>query len=738
MTTNLPMDDYEGSYGSQIESFYKENRDKFSKKRITPDKFAAGLFKAGKGVEDGDSFETWSARHKMDRFSQNILALENEERQAAEDDLVRKQNLETRGSFSRGVASGIDQLQGTVGGGSLMMLGKLASYAGGDNVVSKYLTNKGFDIYKEQMRQASLNPTKSLLSEKPGEWINDELQGPEDYLDAIGGTLGNLAPSMAVGLISGGLGAAGGALAKEGVKGAFGYFVKNQAQRMIAKGLVKDVVENGVTKVAAQQVAEGMAKKYVGGRVGAILGTAMMESSGSFSEAVDHMRQKFLAEGMAPEDALLKATEEASGALAMGTGLAAGLVEIFGGNIRLLDMVLGDLEGKTAEELIRAAMHSRANPGIRGAALNAMRDLLGEAVKQMPAEFGQEATQEILAMLNVDFADPDFNILSQDNFKRVVESGLAGAIGGGGGAFATQVGKGAKALSGTTETPATRIADLKVQLSRQQAMLDKGANLPGLEEAMAKNRADLELLQGHVDREAIGVTYAEAIKKIQAEAPDKNGKPFTAKALRNLVRHGNLMTIDKGLIGKDSLDAFIGSRKKEMGTSEKPKTFAKPPAAPAAPAAPSAASSLGMDEMPESFTTSLKVNFKAEDEELLDDEVDNVEDFAKEASDLTGTEITPPAEKKIAFSEIPTEAPAPAAEASPRAEHDYFAGLPGRMKSRYIEPLRVEAPQCRRGDWNDLPARTPKQRTFAQLYAIHGFYLRAHDHPHVACAWSKD
>jgi hypothetical protein len=168
---------------------------------------------------------------------------------------------------------------------------------------------------------------------------------------------------------------------------------------------------------------------------------------------------------------------------------------------------------------------------------------------------------------------------------------------------------------------------------------------------------------------------------------DKNGKPFTAKALRNLVRHGNLMTIDKGLIGKDSLDAFIGSRKKEMGTSEKPKTFAKPPAAPAAPAAPSAASSLGMDEMPESFTTSLKVNFKAEDEELLDDEVDNVEDFAKEASDLTGTEITPPAEKKIAFSEIPTEAPAPAAEASPRAEHDYFAGLPGRMKSRYMEAL---------------------------------------------------
>ena len=58
--------------------------------------------------------------------------------------------------------------------------------------------------------------------------------------------------------------------------------------------------------------------------------------------------------------------------------------------------------------------------------------LLGEAVKQMPAEFGQEAAQGILALVNVDFADPDFEILSQDNFKRVVESGLAGAIGGAG------------------------------------------------------------------------------------------------------------------------------------------------------------------------------------------------------------------------------------------------------------------------------------------------------------------
>jgi len=563
MPTNKPLDDYEGSYGSQMESYYKENRQRLSKKGVNPDRFARGLFKAGKGVEEGDSFETWTAKHKMDRFAQNISSFEQEETRLLQDEETRKKNLAERGDFARGMSSGVDQLQGAVGGGVLMGLGKLASYAGGDNVVSKYLTNKGFDVYQEQMRQASLNPTKSLLSQEEGKWVNEELQTPEDYLDAIAGTLGNLVPSMAVGLISGGTGALVGGMAKEGVKGAMSYFVKNQAQRLIAKGIVGDVVEGGVTKVAATQVAEAMAKKYVGGRVGAILGTAMMEGSGSFADTVDHMRNKFLAEGMSSEEALLKATDEASGMLAMGTGLAAGMVEIFGGNIRILDMVLGDLEGKTAKQLIKAATHARANPGLRGKALNAMRDLMVEAVKQAPAEFAQEATQEILALANVNFADPDFEILSQENFKRVLESGLAGAIGGIGGGFATQLGPQAKVLIGSQETPETKLSELKIQVSRQEAMLSRGQIIPGLEESLAKNKSELDLLQKHVSVEKDGIKFADAVARIQAEAPDPSGKAFNTKALKNLVRHGNLATIDEGVIDKKSLEAFITGRKEK-------------------------------------------------------------------------------------------------------------------------------------------------------------------------------
>jgi len=486
------MDDYEGSYGSQIEEYYKQNRDQLKKQyKLTPEKLAQGLFKAGKEVSDGDSYDTWAKRHKMDRFSQNISDFEAKEQQSLLDEQERTKNLAERGDFMRGVHSGVDQLQATVGGGVLMGLGKLASYAGGDNVVSKYLTGKGFDVYQEQMRQASLNPTKSLLSEEEGKWVNEDLKSIGDYGDAIVGTLGNLVPSMAVSLLSGGV---GGKMAeyigRKSVDKAVGYFVKNQAERMLNKGMFSEfakeatgaAVKTGVAREAAlmlgeeaaRKVAQVAAHKYVGSRVGTILGTAVLESTGAFADTVDHMRQKFLDEGMSPEAALLKATDEASATFAMSTGLAAGMVEIFGGNIRLLDMILGDMGGKTAKQLVAAATHARANPGLRGKALNMMRDIMVEAAKQAPAEFGQEAIQEILSMSNINFADPDFEMVSQENFKQVLGAGLAGAIGGMGGGMATQVGSKARAAFGTTETPESRAKALEVQIARQEDMLARG------------------------------------------------------------------------------------------------------------------------------------------------------------------------------------------------------------------------------------------------------------------------
>ena len=74
-----------------------------------------------------------------------------------------------------------------------------------------------------------------------------------------------------------------------------------------------------------------------------------------------------------------------------------------------------------------------------------------------------------------------------------------------------------------------------------------------------------------MDVEEKGVKYADAVSRIQAEAPDPSGKAFSTKALKNLVRHGNLSTLDEGVIDKDSLDAFIAGRKEKAPVAEETK-----------------------------------------------------------------------------------------------------------------------------------------------------------------------
>lgn len=76
---------------------------------------------------------------------------------------------------------------------------------------------------------------------------------------------------------------------------------------------------------------------------------------------------------------------------------------------------------------------------IRGAALNALKGVLKEAAIQAPAEFGQEAVQEILALANTEYADPNFELLSQQNFKQVTSAGAASMVGGIGGGLAADL-----------------------------------------------------------------------------------------------------------------------------------------------------------------------------------------------------------------------------------------------------------------------------------------------------------
>lgn len=137
-------------YSSNIEAFHEDGADSESLFRAFYDR---DLERSGQPDLD---MTTWAKSTGMDRFLEGGKKLELQRKQTRLDTQEREKNLAERGPVMRGIASGTDELQATAGGGLLMGLGKLASYAGGDNVVSKYLTNKGFDVYQEQMRQASL------------------------------------------------------------------------------------------------------------------------------------------------------------------------------------------------------------------------------------------------------------------------------------------------------------------------------------------------------------------------------------------------------------------------------------------------------------------------------------------------------------------------------------------------------------------------------------------------------
>jgi len=528
---------YEKTYGSRLEAYYNENRDQAIKEKYNPEDLAKDMYAKGKHVEPNEDYDTWAKRHSVGRFVESANYYNKQISNEKEDAPIRARNEAERGDMVRGLASGIDETQGSLGGGGLMYLAKMVNTGlqgqNAPNFVGDWLLKKGSEYYHEQMREASLNPTKSLISDKPGQLISDDIQDGGDILDWAQGEFAKLLPTMALGLASG---LAGGAIATTGAGGraiaspVMRSFVKKQADQLLAKGFVQPVA--GKT---AQQVAEHLAKKQIGGRAGAWIGTSLLETSGAFADTVAHLQEKYVSQGMARGDALLKAHEDSSALLAGATGIIAGGVEMLGGNIKILDKILGKTAASAADDLIRLAKSSRATPTIMGRSLNAVRDLFVQAVKAAPAEFAQEATQEILSMLNIDFADPDFNLTSPENLKQALAAGIAGAVGGGMAAFGSASYD--KARSGSASSNLVKsAASLQQQIANQQQYIR--ANPGRTAEVMPlieQNRSELKKLGEYGFLESQGVSYAEAIRQIQAGAPNPNGKKFNARALKKLL-----------------------------------------------------------------------------------------------------------------------------------------------------------------------------------------------------------
>ena len=311
------------------------------------------------------------------------------------------------GDTMRGWHRGVETLQAT-GYGALGLAG---SVVGADK-----LKDYGFRKYQENIKEAEKYP-------KETDFFN--IRSPKQALTWAKETTGELAPSMIEALVTGGIGAfAGGATGSAvapgpgTVAGSSGGLITGVLGKSAIKHMIKETaasfVEKGIAKKAALEMAKAHVEKIgasaitkrglieagkrIGSRAGIVAGVAPIEAGGNWAENMENGIDNPVS--------------------AIATGLAAGFLEIAGGNIRVLDKVLGKQAVDVAEKAIK-----EKKPGI-------VSRIFKEAITQAPAETLQEMGQEFLSLVNVAVNDPSFEMFTLDNLKRLGESGAAGMLGG--------------------------------------------------------------------------------------------------------------------------------------------------------------------------------------------------------------------------------------------------------------------------------------------------------------------
>lgn len=291
--------------------------------------------------------------------------------------------------FTKGVSSGVDQLQGLIGGGGQALVGSLF---GNDEMFYD-----GMAYYNEQMAEAAENQADVGRIE--------DIDGFGDLVNYSAFIVGNVIPSLVGG---GGVGALGGVVAKQALKKG----INAKAQQY-----AKDVVKDNALKVARKQAGDAYAKTALGsvankGRIAGAVGFGTAAGAGeSFTR-------------------ILEETGEEAAGLALVTGVASGALDAMA-PLRLLNRILpSNLYSKATKEISEkiAANPSRITRALR------------EAGKQAGIEGVTEMTQEIIQNVSVEYIremnDPELEASFMDRLfdesrrSAYMNAAVAGAIGG--------------------------------------------------------------------------------------------------------------------------------------------------------------------------------------------------------------------------------------------------------------------------------------------------------------------
>jgi len=312
-------------------------------------------------------------------------------------DKIRAENVATKGNVHRGFDSAVDSLQGSFYG---------AAGIAGDALGVDAVRDWGFNGYQENQEEASLNPVdvQNFTDISTG---NGLLETASDTGKWFAGTIGQLAPSVAEGIIStiagaaigtataGPVGTAGGTLA-----GMFGRklavkAIDDAVESYIAKGMTKELAEQTVKS----QVIKRAAAANVGANTGMIAGTGAMEGGGMWGE-----------------DAEAHGVENANAGSAIGLGLISGASEVVSPGGMLIKRIAG-IKGAGSEVADKVAD-------------TFLKRLGTEVPSAMGGEAAQEVFQSFLGVLNKKIQDPNIGLTDREAIFEYINSGAAGAAGG--------------------------------------------------------------------------------------------------------------------------------------------------------------------------------------------------------------------------------------------------------------------------------------------------------------------
>lgn len=292
---------------------------------------------------------------------------------------------DTRGEFSKGVTSGIDNMQGMAYGFAGLL---------GDSIGHEGLKNWGLENFQRNQQEAATSAPRI------GSFT--DIKDTGDFFDYTASVLGQTAPFSLTTIGGGGVG---------------GLIAQSIGKRMLAKGISEKLTAEAVKRVLADPVKKAALNQLVkrGALTGSFATSAATQQGGLYAELKD----------AGVDDAALPAWIGGSvmGALDIAP-------EAF-----LLNKIFKP--GKVGAELNEAISR-----GVKGK----VKEIGKTAGQQTVLEGLTEGMQETTAILSRAASDENFDWNSDESRKRVLDSVVAGGIAGlflgaGGGAVSELIGR---------------------------------------------------------------------------------------------------------------------------------------------------------------------------------------------------------------------------------------------------------------------------------------------------------